>query len=89
MREHRTADACLQATTFRLRETTEEAHQHLVALTVGIDPPAELRHPQVDAVVRQLREHQLELTARERTLRLSDHERAPPAARVGDILEES
>jgi hypothetical protein len=47
-----------------------------MALAVGVDAATELGHPQVDAVVRQLREHELELPARERSLRLSDDERA-------------
>ena len=53
-----------------------------MALAVGVDPTAELGHPQLDPVVRELWEHELELATRKRPLRLGDHQRRPPPGRV-------
>lgn len=89
MSEHGVPRPRLQPPAFRLREPSEEAHEHLVALAVGVDPPTELGDPQLDAVVRELRKHELELTAGERPLRLGDDERLPAPTWVRRIGEQS
>jgi hypothetical protein len=86
--EHRVAGADLQSAALCLREPTEQAHQHLVAFAVGIDPTAELGHPQLDPVVGELREDKLELAAGERPLRLGNHQRRPPTAPVRSVRQE-
>ena len=85
MGEHRVAGADLQPASLRLGEPAEEAHQHLVAFAVRVDASAELRDPQLDPVVGELREHQLELAARERPLRFGDHERRPPTTAISSV----
>ena len=87
--EHRVAGARLQPAPLGLRQPTEETHEHLVALAIGVDATTELRHPQLDAVVGQCREDELELTPGERALRLGDDERGPASMRVGRIGEEA
>ena len=51
-----------------------------MALAVGVDPTAELGHPQLDPLVRELREDELELSAREGPLRLGDAADIPTGA---------
>ena len=85
MGEHGVPRADLHAAPLGLGQPAEEAHEHLVAFAVGVDPPAELGHPQLDPVVRELREHELELAARERPLRLGDHQGRPPPGRVSGV----
>ena len=85
--EHRVAGADLEPAPFGLRQAAEQAHQHLVALAVRIDPAAEFGNPQFDPVVRELREHQLELTAGERPLRLGDHQRRPTPLWIGGVAK--
>ena len=87
--EHGVARPRLQPAAFRLGEPSEEAHEHLVALAVGVDPATEFGHPELDAVVRELREHELELTAGERSLRLGDDECLPSPSRVRRVREQS
>jgi hypothetical protein len=58
-------------------------------LAVRVDPSADLRHPQLDAVVAQHREDELELSAGERTLRLADDERVPTSGPVRGIHEKA
>jgi hypothetical protein len=50
-----------------------------MGLIVGIDRPADLRHPQRHAVVRDDRERVAELVAVKRPLRLPHHDRIEPA----------
>jgi hypothetical protein len=87
--EHRVARARLESTALRLRETAEESHEHLVTLAVGVDAAAQLWHPEVGAVVGQLREDEVELSAGERALRLGDDERRPTQMRICDVREET
>jgi hypothetical protein len=47
-----------------------------------IDPPAGLRHPQLDAIVLEQRRHRRVLAAVERPLVLPDHDRIPAPARI-------
>src|SRR5690349_712670 len=85
MSQHGVAGARLQASSLRFGEPAEEAHQHLVTFAVGIDPTTELRYPEVDSVVGQLREHQLELPAGESALRLGDDEGGPGTLGLGRV----
>ena len=80
VREHRVAGPGLQPAAFSLGESSEQAHQHLVALAIGIDAATEFRDPQVDAVMGELREHELELPAREGALGFGDDECGPTPA---------
>ena len=63
-------------------------HRLLVVLGVPVHPPADLRHPQRDAVVLKQRRHQRVLAAVERPLVLPDHDRVPPAARVRQLRDQ-
>lgn len=83
--EHGVAGPDLQAAPLGFGEPAEEAHQHLVACAVGVDPTAELGHPQLDPVVSELREHELELSAREGPLRLGDDQRRSSPGRVRGV----
>jgi hypothetical protein len=85
--EHRVAGADLEPAAFGFRQPAEQAHEHLVSFAVGVDPTAELGHPQFDPVVGELREHELELAAGERSLWLGDHQRRPPAPTVGGVAQ--
>ena len=87
--EDRGAGAVLDAAPFGFGQPAEQAHDEIVGFAVGIDAPADLRDPQVDAVVAQHRERELELRAGERPLGFGDHQRVPAARRVGDVGEES
>ncbi len=60
-----------------------------MAFTVRIDATTELGHPQLDAVVRQRREDELELTAGERSLGLGDDERCPTSMRIGYVEQQT
>ena len=51
--QHGRAGPVLDPASLGLGETAEDAHDQVVGLAVGIDPPADLRHPQLDAVVAQ------------------------------------
>jgi len=48
-----------------------------------VDPPADLRGPQLDAVVLEQRRHRGVLAAVEGPLIFPDYDRVPPAVRVG------
>jgi hypothetical protein len=59
-----------------------------VVLGVPVDPPADLRHPQLDPVVREQRGHQGVLAAVERPLVLPDHDRVPPSVRISELPDQ-
>ena len=61
-----------------LGRQAQREHGLLVVLGVPVDPPANLRHPQADAVVLEQRRHRRVLAGIERPLVLSDHDRVPP-----------
>jgi hypothetical protein len=63
-------------------------HGLLVVLGVPVDPAADLRHPQADAVVLEQRRHRRVLAAVERPLVLPDHDRCPPAIGVGELRDQ-
>jgi hypothetical protein len=71
-----------------LAHAAEERHQHVVGLRAGIDPPADLRDPQLDPVVLEQREGQGKLRAVEGTLRLSDGYGLKASVRGAQELEE-
>jgi hypothetical protein len=51
---------------------------------VKVDPPADFRRPQLDAVVLEQRRHRGILAAVEGPLVLADHDRVPPPVRIGE-----
>jgi hypothetical protein len=59
-----------------------------VRFAVRVDRSADLRDPQLYAVVGEHRQHELELRPREGALRLADHERVPPSGPIGYVVEE-
>ena len=71
-----------------LGRQAEREHGLLVVLGVPVHPPADLRHPQRDAVVLEQRRHRRVLTAVERPLVLPDHDRVPPAIRVCELRDQ-
>jgi hypothetical protein len=54
-----------------------------VVFGVKVDPAADLRRPQLDAVVLEQRRHRGVLAAVEGPLVLADHDRVPPPVRIG------
>ena len=68
-----------------LRRQPQRYHRLLVILGVPVDPPADLRHPQLDPVVLEQRGHRGVLAAVERPLVLPDHDRVPPALRISQL----
>ncbi|WP_234025016.1 MULTISPECIES: hypothetical protein [unclassified Streptomyces] len=75
-------DADLDAIAFALAHAAEDGHHHVVSFTVGVDPPADLGNPQLDAVVHEEREGEAELVVVEDTLRLTDDDRIETAIRI-------
>ena len=61
----------------------QRQHGLLVILGVAVDPPADLRGPQLDAIGLEQRCHRGVLAAVEGALVLADHDRVPAAVRVG------
>ncbi len=60
----------------------EREHGLLVVLSVPVNPPGDLGHPQLDAVVLEQRCHGCVLVPVERPLVLPDHDRIPPPVRI-------
>jgi hypothetical protein len=60
-----------------------------VGLAVGVDRAADLRDPQLDAVVTEHGEHELELRAGKGALGFADHERIPVSGLVCGVVEKS
>ena len=54
----------------------------------AVDPAADLRHPQLHAVVLEQRRHRRVLAAVERPLVLPDHDRVPPPVRVRQLRDQ-
>ena len=59
-----------------------------MVLGVPVDPPADFRHPQRDAVMLEQRRHRRVLAAVERPLVLPDHDRVPPAVRIRELRDQ-
>ena len=72
----------------RLDDKPEREHGLLVVLGVPVDPPADLGHPQLDAVVLEQRRHRRVLVPVERPLVLPDHDRVPPAVRIRELRDQ-
>ena len=66
LRGHRGTDPDPDPVPLALRHAAEERHDQVVGLVVRIDRPADLGHPQRDAVVGEHREGVAELVAIER-----------------------
>lgn len=79
----------LDPVAFTLAHAAVEAHDEIVCVGAGIDRPADLGHPQLDVVVHEHWKREPELVAVERTLRLSDDDRVPPAARIAKRLQQA
>ena len=71
-----------------LGRQAEREHGLLVVLGVPVDPPADFRHPERDAVVLEQRRHRRVLAAVERPLILPDHDRVPPTVRVRKLRDQ-
>ena len=71
-----------------LGRQAQREHRLLVVVGVPVDPPADLRHPQQDAVMLEQRRHQRVLAAVERPLVLPDHDRVPPPVRVRKLRDQ-
>jgi hypothetical protein len=57
----------------------KQGHDQVVGFRARVDPPADLRHPQLHPVVGEDREGEAELVAVEGALRLADHHRGESA----------
>ena len=58
-------------------------------LGMPVHPPADLRHPQRDAVMLEQRGHRRVLVPVERPLVLPDHDLVPAPARIGELSDQS
>jgi len=88
LRGHGRPDADLDPVPFPLRHAAEHRHDQVMGFVVGVDRPADLRHPQRHAIVSEQREGIAELVAVERPLRLSHNDRLEPAVRVRECGEQ-
>ena len=57
-------------------------------LGMPVHPPADLRHPQLDAVMLEQRGHRRVLVPVERPLVLPDHDRVPAPVRIGELRDQ-
>ena len=85
---HRADDPSLDAAAFALRDAPEDGHHQFVDVGVGVDPAADVWHPQVNAEVLKDGEGVAELGPVERALRLADDHRVEGAAGCGDGVQE-
>jgi DNA alkylation repair enzyme len=58
-----------------------------VVLSVPVDPTADFGHPQADAVMLEQRRHLRVLAGVKPALVLPDHDRIPPAVRIGQLRD--
>ena len=79
---HRGADPDAGPGDLPLGRQPQHRHGVLVVLGREVDPPASLRHPQLDAVMLEQRRHRRVLAAVERPLILPDHDCVPAAVRI-------
>ena len=82
LRVHRRPHPGLHVLTLRLRHTAEHTHQHLVRRIVRVEPPTQLRYPQLNAVGSEARRDQRELVAEPAPGALTDHDRPPATVAV-------
>ena len=85
---HGGADPQLDPVPLAFGQAAEHRHDQVVGLGVRVDRPADLRDPQLDAVVGEHGHHQAVLVAVERPLRLPDHHRVKAPVRVGQVGEQ-
>jgi hypothetical protein len=55
---------------------------------VPVDPTVDFGHPQADAVMLEQRRHRRVLAGVKRALVLRDHDRIPPAVRIGQLRDQ-
>ena len=82
---HGGADPDLDPVPLAFGHAAEHRHDQVVGLGVRVDRAADLRDPQLDAVVGEDGHGQAVLVAVERPLRLADHHGVEAPARVGQI----
>jgi hypothetical protein len=85
---HGGADPQLDAVPLALGQAAEHRHDQVVGLGVRVDRPADLRHPQLDAVMGEHRHDQAVLVAVERPLRFPDHHGVEAPAGVSQVGEQ-
>jgi hypothetical protein len=88
LRGHRGPDPDPGAGDLPLGGQAEREHGLLVVLSVPVDPAADLGHPQADAVMLEQRRHRRVLAGIERALVFPDHDRIPPAVRIGQLRDQ-
>nr|WP_237289636.1 hypothetical protein [Streptomyces gilvosporeus] len=79
---HGRPHADLDAIAFALAHAPEDRHHHVVGFAVGVDAPADLGNPQLDAVVHEEGEGEAELVVVEDPLRFTDDHCVKAAVRV-------
>jgi hypothetical protein len=89
LRRHDRANTQLDPVPLALGQAAEHRHDRVVGLGVRVDRPADLRHPQLDAVMGEHGHHQAALVAAERPLRLPDHHGVEAPAGASQIREQS
>nr|WP_246463542.1 hypothetical protein [Streptomonospora salina] len=85
---HGGAHPGLDAGALSLGDPAVHRHDQFVGLVRGVDRPADLGHPELDAVVLEHRERHRELVAVERALRLADYHRIESAVGVGQQVQQ-
>jgi hypothetical protein len=85
---HGRPHADLYAIALPFRHAAVERHHQIVRIAAGIDSPADLGHPQADAVVHEHRERQAELVAVERPGRFADDNRVEPAVSIAQRFQQ-
>ena len=85
---HRGADPDPGPGDLPLGRQAQHQHRLLVILSAPVNPPAHLRHPQLDTVMLEQRGHRRVLAAVERPLVLPDHDRVPPPVRVSELSDQ-
>lgn len=84
---HGSTDSGSDPVAFTLAHPAEQGHHKIVSFGVGIDRSADLRDPQLDAVVNEQREREPELVTTERPVRLANHDPVEAAPRICQRLE--
>nr|WP_229697246.1 hypothetical protein [Streptomyces lasiicapitis] len=85
---HRGADAQFDAAAFGLAHPAEHRHHQVMGFRFGVDGAADLRHPQLHAVVHEEGVGQAVLVAVEGALRLADDHRVEVPGGVGECGEQ-
>jgi hypothetical protein len=89
LRLHRRTDANLDPVPLALAHAAVERHDEIVGVGAGGDGPADLGHPEADAVVDEYGKRHAELAAVEGALRLADRYGVEVSRRALDRVEQS